>query len=118
MQIDPVKNVVSVHGREALDLPYNQWTDDEVPTQVDISQRIMFIEIPAAHIRKQLLLDQFDAKGLRIVLTREEVARIPTTPTPYVIIDETNIELPSLEFESRIYRTGYTEAPVPPNIIP
>lgn len=118
MQIDPVTKVISVHGREALDLPYSQWTQDATPTQIDISQSVMYIEIPGANIRKQLIADVFDNKGLRIYLTRAEVARIPTTPSPYIIIDETNIELPILELESKIFRTGYTEAPVTPPVLP
>lgn len=118
MNIDPETKIISVHGREALDLPYSQWTQDAVPTQIDISQSVMFIEIPGANIRKQLLTDNIDALGLRIYLTRAEVARIPTVPSTYIIVDETNIELPILELESKIFRTGYTETPVTPPVVP
>jgi hypothetical protein len=72
----------------------------------------MYIEIPAANIRKRLISNLFDPKGLTIFLTREEVSRISIRPTPYIILDETNPALPVVELESHIYRTGYTEVPV------
>lgn len=112
MNIDPNTKTVAVHGREALDLPYTRWSNAEPPVQIDISASTMFIEIPGANIRKALVPNPADPKGLRIFLTREEVAFIPTRPTPYVLIDETNDDSPFIEMEAKIYRTGYTQEPV------
>ena len=118
MQINEDTNVVSVHGREALDLPYTRWTRDTVSEQVDISDAVIFIEIPAAGIRKRLIANPADTRGLRIYLTRAEVALIPTTATPYILIDETDEQFPTLELEGRIYRTGYTQEPFPAPSVP
>ena len=111
MKIDPTTKTVSVHGREALDLPYTRWSNDEESVQIDISASTMFIEIPGANIRKQLITNPADPKGLKIFLTREEVAHIPIRPTPYVLIDETNEDSPFIEMEAKIFRTGYTHEP-------
>ncbi len=114
MYIDPETKTVSVHGRESLDLPYSRWTSGDVVVQLDISFATMYIEIPAANLRKQLIGNGADPKGLRISLTRAEVGQIPTVPTPYIIIDETDEDYPVLELEGKIYRTGYTNEPIAP----
>ncbi len=114
MYIDPETKTVSVHGREALDLPYSRWTSGDVVVQLDISDADMFIEIPAANLRKKLVVNPADTKGLRIFLTRAEVALLPQVPTPYILIDETDIDQPILELEGKIYRTGYTNQPILP----
>jgi hypothetical protein len=111
MNFDPLTNTISVHGRESLDLPYSKWTSGETTTQVDISASIMFLEIPSANIRTQLLTNDADAKGLKIYLSRDEVAYLPTVPSPYVIINETVTDQPMIEVEGKIYRTGYTTEP-------
>jgi hypothetical protein len=85
---------------------------------MDISGATMFIEIPAANLRKQLVANGADPKGLRILLTRDEVGLIPTIPTPYILIDETDLIHPVLELEGKIYRTGYTNEPILPPSYP
>ena len=117
MILDENTKNISVHGREALDLPYARWvyTDTNVLVQQDISHATLYIEIPAANIRKQLVPDQLDGRGLVIYLTREEVAMIPFTPTPYVLLDETRADIPVLELQGKIYRTGYSIQPSPPS---
>jgi hypothetical protein len=111
MKIDAVTNTISVHGREALDLPYSRWSPDDSTIQLDISGATMYLEIPAANLRKLLVVNPDDPLGLRIVMSRSEVSLLPTVPTPYIILDETDPMVPVLELESRIYRTGYTNEP-------
>ena len=118
MKFDAEKNIVSVHGRESLDLPYSRWSEGDAVFQIDISGATMFIEIPAANLRKQLVVNPADPKGLRILLSRSEVERLPTTPTPYILLDETSAEYPILEMEGQIYRTGYSGEPVAPPVLP
>jgi hypothetical protein len=69
------------------------------------------VEILEAGIRKLLQTNPSDTNGKLIVLSRAEVGQIPLVPSSYIIIDETDPSKPVLEFESQIYRTGYTQAP-------
>lgn len=110
MYIDPVTKNISVHGREALNLPYARWSTDGT-TQLNISASIMFIEIPGANLRLPLAPNPNDPLGLIIYITRADVALIPVIPSPYTIIDETVTDAPFLELEALIYRTGYTQQP-------
>lgn len=114
MQINPDTNAITVHGRESLMLPYTRFSNDEPREQQDISAATMFIEIPGAGIRKQLVPNSADAKGLLILLTRAEVERIPTTPSAYILLDETDEDHPILELSGDITRTGYKGEPVAP----
>lgn len=111
MKINPQTNAISVHGREALSLPYKRWAmgEDGVRVQLDISTATMFLEIPGAKLRQPLLRDPSDPKGLRIHLQRTDVEQIPVVDTPYIIIDET-VE-PVVELEGTIIRTGYKGSP-------
>jgi hypothetical protein len=112
MDINPTTNAVSVHGREALNLPYSRWTEGSSPTQVDISTAVIFVEVPGARLRKQLIADPNDPFGLLVYLTRSEVESLPTVPSPYVLIDETVPAQPKIQLEGKIYRTGYKGSPV------
>ncbi len=112
MEINDANNVISVHGRESLNIPYSRWTGEgEDRTQIDISGSTIFIEILAAHIRTQLLSDPGDALGLRIFLSRDVVEDLPTTPTPFIIVDETDVDAPEVEWEGRLVRRGYKGDP-------
>lgn len=111
MIFDQATQTISVHGRESLDLPYTRWSPEDVAVQIDISDAIMYLEIPAANLRKRLVVNPADPLGLKIVMTRAEVQTLPLIPTPYIILDETDPDAPVLELESRIYRTGYTQDP-------
>ncbi len=119
MKINPETNAISIHGREALNLPYKRWATDEdgVRNQLDISESTMFVEIPGARLRRALIADTSDPKGLRIYLERADVERIPTVEGPYVILDETDPENPLVELEGSIIRTGYKGEPEDPVII-
>ncbi len=120
MNINPDTNAISVHGREALNLPYKRWATEENGTrvQLDIGDATMFLEVPGARLRRQLLVDPTDAKGLRIYLNREDVERLLAVDTPYIIVDETDETFPLVELEGSIIRTGYKGAPVDPVIVP
>jgi hypothetical protein len=104
--------LIRVHGREGLNIPYTRYhktaTGREV--QVDISGSDIFLEIPAADLRVQLLPNNADPMGLLIQLTRLQVAAIPTTATEFVVIDESGI-VPKVEWDGKIQRIGYTEQP-------
>lgn len=103
-------STVSVHGREALQLPYSRWSVvDQVETQINISASRLFIEIPTINIRRALVANPADPKGLLIFLSRVDVEKLPTSPVPFVIIDET--VHPLVEWEGKIYRTGYKGEP-------
>ena len=116
MMIDQSTKNISVHGREALYLPYARWvyTEAGVLVKQDISRATLFIEIPGANIRKQLIADNLDPAGLLIYLTQAEVSLIPATPTPYILRDETREDVPMVEIQGRIYKTGYTIQPTLP----
>lgn len=118
MEFNSDTNAISVHGREALNLPYVRWSDDDPATQVqiDLSQSTLYLEIPGAGIRRLMPRDGSDSKSLRIYLSRTEVESLPTVPTPYIIIDETSEDYPSIQLEGKIIRTGYKGAPaIPPS---
>lgn len=104
--------LISVHGREGLLLPYTKFTKSATgrEVQVDISGSTIYIEIPSVNIRKLLAQNPNDEKGLLIKLLREEVEQLPIKPTDFIVIDETG-EIPNVEWEGRIVRTGYTGAP-------
>jgi hypothetical protein len=112
MNINPTNNAVSVHGREALNLPYSRWTEGSAPSQVDISTSVIFVEIPAARLRKRLISDPADPMGLLIHLSRTDVEKLPTSPSPYVLIDETDEDNPKIQLEGQIFRTGYKGFPL------
>jgi hypothetical protein len=116
MKINPETNAISVHGREALSISYKRWGlgEDGARQQLDISATSMFLEIPGGPIRRALIADTSDPKGLRIYLERSDVARIPTAPTPYIVVDETNPAQPVVELEGSVVRTGYKGEPTPP----
>ena len=115
MEINPETNIISVHGRECLKIPYSRWEGDgNNRVQLDISASTIFLEIPAINFRTQLLVDPGDAKGLLIFMEREDVERLPTAPTPFAIVDETVEDQPDVEWEGRIYRRGYKGAPDAP----
>ena len=120
MNINPDTNAISVHGREALNLPYKRWATEEDGTrvQLDISSATMFLEIPGARLRRPLTVDASDPKGLRIYLERADVERLPTVETPYIIVDETDEDYPLVELEGAIIRTGYKGAPTDPIVVP
>jgi hypothetical protein len=112
-KLNPENSTISVHGRAALRLPYSRWQlVNGVKTQVDISASTLYIEIPAVHLRVALVSNPSDVKGLLIRLTRSQVETLPTSPVPFVIIDET-VD-PDVEWEGRIYRTGYIGDPTQP----
>ena len=120
MQINPDTNAISVHGREALNLPYKRWATEENGTrvQLDISGSSMFLEVPGAQLRRPLLVDPSDPKGLRMYLERSDVERLPAVDTPYIIVDETDADYPVVELEGTIIRTGYKGAPIDPVVVP
>lgn len=120
MNINPVTSAISVHGREALNLPYKRWVteDDGTQTQLDLSTTTMFMEIPGAMLRRPLIADAGDPKGLRLYLERSDVERIPIVETPYILLDETDSANPFVELASTIIRTGYKGTPVDPVIVP
>ncbi|RYE99790.1 MAG: hypothetical protein EOO77_34990 [Oxalobacteraceae bacterium] len=112
MEINAETNTIAVHGREAMDLPYYRTDDNN--QKVDISTAVLYIEVPGANIRKLLVSNPRDPRSLRIFLTREEVGRLPTTPSPFIVIDETDAAQPFVELEGQIYRKGFKAAPVNP----
>lgn len=104
-------NYITVHGRAGLLIPYSRYVNvDNVDVQVDISSFSMYVEIPSARIRKQLVVNPSDSKGLRVVLTRTEVESIPEKESPFIILDETDV-VPLLDWSGTIKRVGYKGDP-------
>lgn len=109
-KLNSEKSTISVHGRAALRLPYSRWQMvNNVKTQVDISDSTLYIEIPAVNLRVLLADNPADPLGKLIRLTRTQVETLPTSPVEFIIIDET-VD-PDVEWEGRIFRTGYTGDP-------
>ena len=109
MEVSSDANLISVHGREGLNLPYTRFSKSSTgrETQVDISGSTIFFEVPAANIRVQLVANPGDALGLLIRLTRAQVVTLPTTPSDFAVIDETVTLYPDVEWEGKIQRVGY-----------
>jgi hypothetical protein len=107
------ENLVAVHGRASLKIPYTRWSvTNGVETKVDISTATIFVEIPTAGIRRQLQANPSDPEGLLIFLPREDVEKLPTTPVPFAVIDETlGGSAADLDWHGMIVRTGYKGAP-------
>lgn len=106
--------LITVHGREGLNIPYTRSKKSTTgrEEQVDISASLIWIEIPAASLRKQLIPNPGDPMGLLIRLTRAEVETLPIKPTDFAVIDETVTEVPDVEWTGQIQRVGYVGAPV------
>ena len=108
------ENLVSVHGRASLKIPYTRYSvaDDGTETKVDISDATIFIEIPSANLRRPLVENPEDPTGLLIFLPRSDVETLPTSPVPFAVIDETlGEESADLDWTGVIVRTGYKGAP-------
>ena len=112
VRFDDNQTLITVHGREGLLLPYTKFTKTTTgrEEQVDISNSVIYIEIPAANLRKLLVPNPSDEMGLLIKLLREEVESLPKTQSEFVVIDETG-EVPNVEWIGKIERVGYTGAP-------
>ncbi len=104
--------LIEVHGRSGLNIPYTRYRkiDQGREEQVDISASTMFIEIPAIHLRKALVVNPDDAMGLIIRLTRTEVEGLPIVPCDFAVVDETPI-VPDVELSGKIVRSGYIGDP-------
>lgn len=100
-------NIIEIHGRSGYTALIQRVVEG---AQVDISDTVIYFEIPAAKLRKRLTVDNVDLLSARLILTREEVENIPTTASVYAIVDESG-ELPSVMGEGSIRRTGYKGAP-------
>lgn len=106
--------LITVHGREGLNIPYTRSKKSSTgrEEQIDISASVIWIEIPAASLRKQLIANPGDPLGLLIRLTRAEVETLPITAVDFAVIDETVSDVPDVEWTGKIQRTGYVGAPV------
>lgn len=106
-------SLISVHGREGLNIPYTRFKKNATgrEEQVDISGSTIFFEVPAAHLRKQLIADPGNPLGLLIQLTRTEVGTLPTQESDFAVVDETVADVPDVEWTGKIKRVGYTDAP-------
>lgn len=105
--------LITVHGRESLSIPYKNYAKNSQgrETQIDISAWDIYFEVPTANIRKKLVADPGDLKGLLVYLTREEVVTLSTTASAFACINETNPLFPDVEWEGKIQRVGYVGAP-------
>jgi hypothetical protein len=110
---DVNKDLITVHGREALNLPYTRFKKNATgrEEQVDISASDIFFEVPASNLRKKLIVDPADPMGLLIQLTRAEVATLLTTESDFALVDETVVNVPDVEWTGKIKRIGYVGAP-------
>lgn len=111
-EVNQDATLIEVHGRAGLNIPYTRFrkTAQGREEQVDLSTATIFLEVPAAKLRKELVTNPTDSKALLIQLTRDEVGRLPVTPTSFAVIDETT-DFPEVEWEGMIVRTGYTGDP-------
>jgi hypothetical protein len=111
-EVNQDASLIEVHGRGGLSVPYTRFRKSQQgrEEQVDISASIIYIEIPAIHLRKRLLVNPSDPKGLLLKLLRAEVEKLPVTPCEFAVIDETT-DTPDVEWQGRIVRTGYVGDP-------
>jgi len=93
-------NEFTVHGREALRLPV-------ISDTMDLSIRTLMFEISGTSIRVSLDLDPDMPTGRIIHLTREQVALLPTVPTMFAVVDETDAD-PVVLLAGTLKRTGFT----------
>lgn len=112
-EVNKDASLITVHGREGLNIPYTRFR--KTPTgreeQIDISGSTIYFEVPAADIRKQLVADPADPLGLRIRLTRAEVETLPITESDFAVVDETVMDVPDVEWTGKIKRVGYIGTP-------
>lgn len=111
-EVNQDASLIEVHGRGGLSIPYTRYQKNAQgrDEQVNISGSTIYIEIPAINLRKLLVPNAADPKGLLLEITRAEVEKLPVTPTPFAVIDET-ANIPDVEWVGKIVRTGYIGDP-------
>ncbi len=112
-EVNQDASLIQIHGRAGLKIPYTRFrkTATNRDEQIDISQSIIYMEIPAINLRKRLVANPSDTKGLLLKLTRSEVEQLPTVTSEFAVVDETDIEAPDVEWIGKIVRIGYIGDP-------
>jgi hypothetical protein len=104
---------IVVHGRGSVVIDFK--VKDAAGTQVDISGWDIYFEVDGltAAIREPLVPDPDDALGQRIVLERDQVEMLKTTPTRFAVVDERLAleEVFIVLWDGTILRTGYIGIP-------
>lgn len=111
-EINQDASLIEVHGRGGLNIPYTRYQKSPQgrEEQIDISASTIYLEIPSIHLRKRLVANPSDPKGLVLKLIRTEVERLPKVASDFAVIDETG-DVPNVEWEGKIIRTGYVGDP-------
>lgn len=79
--------------------------------EVDLSGETIYLEIPSAKVRVLLPVDPVDPNLKRISFTRTQVEQLPTTPSAYCIVDESDPQYPVVLMTGTICRYGFVGAP-------
>jgi len=108
--VDDRGNIL-VNGRGGVDLPVvirgSEW---EI---VDASTRELYFEVKG--VLREPLLQGAEAGTRRLVLSRADIAKLPKSAVPFVVVDETDMVegelVPDVIWEGTITWRGYLEAP-------
>ena len=103
-------NIPAIHGRSSYSARIRIVFNSE---ELNFGSDTVFLEIPGAtpSIRLPLEADTDDADLKLLRLSRAQVEALPTSPTPYCVVDETNPDFPVVVLDGTIARTGYVGAP-------
>lgn len=96
-------DTILVHGRTGLNRSISRGTDAQ---PVDLTPYTYVLEIPALGLRRLLARHPVYLQRKLLQLSRDEVALLPATATPFVILDETNPAFPVLASQGLILRVG------------
>lgn len=78
---------------------------------VDLTGETIFLEIPSAGLRVLLPVDPNNPGSKLIAISRTVVESLPTSPSQYAVIDETDPVYPNVLLNGLISRNGYIGAP-------
>jgi hypothetical protein len=103
--------LITIHGRGSITLYWRP--QNALEERIDVSDRIMFLEVDGASIREQFTKDPNDPLGLKVLVPRTLVEALNTTPTKLAFVDETNIaeDAPVVVFEAKMARYGFIKKP-------
>lgn len=101
---------IEVHGRASLKAEFVA-RDKDTKVRIDLSGLSLFFECPSAGLRVPLIVGQPDAFARTLFLSRAQVEKLPTSASPYTILDETNPDEPALWSKGTIMRVGYVGEP-------
>jgi hypothetical protein len=105
------KEKITVHGRGSVIIDYK--VQDADGAQIDISGWDIWFEVDGIPIREVLVPDTGDPLGQLIVLERDQVETLKTSPCKFAVIDESNrlADIFRVLWTGTINRDGYVGEP-------